>query len=74
MSDMARQPEPQDHPYGQSVSRLIDEFGKLPGIGKLFRVDGGSEDRTELMVLVIPYVVRTPEEAEELATKLAQPE
>ena len=31
---MARQPEPQDHPYGQSVSRLIDEFGKLPGIGR----------------------------------------
>ncbi|MFN5075584.1 MAG: recombination mediator RecR [Planctomyces sp.] len=31
---MARQPETQDHPYGQSVSRLIDEFGKLPGIGR----------------------------------------
>ena len=59
---------------GGSVQKGIPVLGKLPGIGKLFRTDGDSEDRTELMVLVIPYVVRTPEEAEELATKLAQPE
>ena len=39
--------------------------------GKLFRTDGDTEDRTELMILVIPYVVRTPEEASELAKTLA---
>lgn len=26
--------EPADHPYGPSVARLIDEFGRLPGIGR----------------------------------------
>lgn len=26
--------ETQDHPYGPCVARLIDEFGKLPGIGR----------------------------------------
>ncbi|MCA9086904.1 MAG: recombination protein RecR, partial [Planctomycetaceae bacterium] len=26
--------ETQDHPYGKAVARLIDEFGKLPGIGR----------------------------------------
>ena len=59
---------------GGTQQRGIPVLGKLPGIGKLFRVDGDTEDRTELMVLVIPYVVRTPEEAEDLATRLAQPE
>jgi general secretion pathway protein D len=59
---------------GGTKQRGIPVLGKLPGIGKLFRVDGDTEDRTELMVLVIPYVVRTPEEAEDLATRLAQPE
>jgi general secretion pathway protein D len=48
-------------------------LGKLPVVGKLFRTDADSADRTELMVLIIPYVVRTPEEAAELARTLAQP-
>ncbi len=26
--------EPEAHPYGPSVGRLIDEFGRLPGIGR----------------------------------------
>ena len=26
--------ETQDHPYGKAVSRLIEEFGRLPGIGR----------------------------------------
>ncbi|MCA9056943.1 MAG: recombination protein RecR, partial [Planctomycetaceae bacterium] len=26
--------ETADHPYGPSVARLIDEFGRLPGIGR----------------------------------------
>jgi recombination protein RecR len=26
--------ENQDHPYGPSVAKLIDEFGRLPGIGR----------------------------------------
>lgn len=30
----ASKPERTDHPYGPSVGRLIDEFGRLPGIGR----------------------------------------
>lgn len=26
--------DPTEHPYGPSVARLIDEFGRLPGIGR----------------------------------------
>ena len=26
--------ETQEHPYGQAVAKLIEEFGRLPGIGK----------------------------------------
>ncbi len=30
----AQRMEPGDHPYGPTVARLIDEFGRLPGIGR----------------------------------------
>ncbi len=29
-----RKPDTSDHPYGPSVARLIDEFARLPGIGR----------------------------------------
>lgn len=32
-------------------------LGKLPGLGRLFRVDSRQRDRTELLVLVTPYVM-----------------
>ncbi len=32
-------------------------LGKLPGIGRLFRVERRQRDRTELLVLVTPYVM-----------------
>lgn len=32
-------------------------LGKLPGIGRLFRVENRQRDRTELLVLVTPYVM-----------------
>jgi general secretion pathway protein D len=58
---------------GGNTMRGVPILGKLPGIGKLFRTDAETEDRTELMVLVIPYVVRNPEEATELTRMLTQP-
>jgi general secretion pathway protein D len=57
---------------GGATQKGIPLVGKLPVVGKLFRTDTDSADRTELMVLIIPYVVRTPEDAEELAKTLAQ--
>ena len=58
---------------GGNTARGVPILGQLPVIGKLFRTDGESENRTELMVLVIPYVVRSPEEAAELSRTLTQP-
>ncbi|MBP8924925.1 MAG: general secretion pathway protein GspD [Pseudomonadales bacterium] len=58
---------------GGNTTRGVPILGQLPLIGKLFRTDGESENRTELMVLVIPYVVRSPEEAAELSRTLTQP-
>ena len=47
--DMARQRfETTDHPYGESVGCLIDEFSKLPGIGRK------SAERLAHHVLSIP--------------------
>lgn len=38
-------------------------LGDIPVIGTLFRADTRSDNRTELMVLLTPYVLTTPEEA-----------
>ena len=41
-------------------------FGDIPWIGQLFRTDSSSGTRTELMVLVSPYLVRRGADAREL--------
>lgn len=38
-------------------------LGDIPFLGRLFRVDNTSAERTELMVLVVPYRVRSAEQA-----------
>ena len=48
-------------------------LGRLPGVGRLFRSDTYQEDRTELLVMVIPYVVSDFEDGREL-TELIQSE
>jgi general secretion pathway protein D len=45
-------------------------LGKLPLVGKLFRTDSDSQDRTELMVMIIPYILNSPDEAEQLTDEL----
>jgi len=39
---------------------------RIPGLGRLFRVDSESSTRTELMVLMTPYILRTHDEAAEI--------
>jgi general secretion pathway protein D len=48
----------------------IPVLGKLPLIGKLFRTDTESQDRTELMIMIIPYILNSPDEAEQLTDEL----
>ena len=41
-------------------------IGRIPLIGKLFRVETQSQARTELIMLVSTYVVRNHDEAKEI--------
>jgi general secretion pathway protein D len=45
-------------------------LGKLPFIGKLFSTDTEEQNRTELMIMVIPYILNSPGEAEQLTDEL----
>lgn len=58
---------------GGSTTRGVPVLGKVPGLGKLFRTDSETEDRTELMVLVIPYVLKDPVESSEFLKLLPEP-
>ena len=46
----------------QSTSRRIPFLADIPIAGALFRFDSESEARTELLVVMTPHIVRTPEE------------
>ena len=50
----------------------IPALGRVPGLGRLFRSDTFSEDRTELMIMVIPYVVADFEEGRELTERIKE--
>lgn len=43
-------------------------LGDIPFIGHLFRVDNTSAERTELMVMVVPYRIRNAEQAEAISS------
>lgn len=45
-------------------------LGKLPLIGRLFSSDEKTQTRTELMIMVIPYILNSPGEAEQLTDEL----
>ncbi|MEQ5833671.1 secretin N-terminal domain-containing protein [Marinobacter sp. NFXS9] len=47
-------------------------LGKLPYIGQLFRTDSDNTSTTELMVMVIPYVVRNDKEAQNISDLLEE--
>lgn len=47
-------------------------FGKMPIIGKLFSADNNSSARTELMVMIIPYVIDSPAEAQAVTKSIQQ--
>lgn len=42
-------------------------LGDLPLIGHLFRVDNTSAERTELMIMVVPYRIRNADQAEAIS-------
>ena len=50
----------------------VSGLGRLPGIGYLFRTDGLQQDRTELIVMVTPYVIADHEEGWELTRRIRE--
>ena len=47
----------------------IKGLGRIPGVGGLFRADSSSTDRTELVMMVIPYIIANPDEAAEITDR-----
>ena len=47
-------------------------LGRLPGFGRLFRTDSLQGDRTELVVMVTPYVIADHEEGLELTRRIRE--
>ena len=47
-------------------------LSQVPGLGRLFRADSLQEDRTELMVMVTPYVIADHEEGWELTRRIRE--
>ena len=45
-------------------------LGRLPLLGNLFKTESNGQVRTELMVMIIPYIINSPEEAEQLTDEL----
>ncbi|WP_338518881.1 secretin N-terminal domain-containing protein [Alteromonas gracilis] len=48
----------------------VPVLGKLPLLGKLFRGDNMEQRRTELVIMIIPYILSSPDEAESLSDEL----
>ena len=50
----------------------VPVLGRMPVLGRLFRTDSLQEDRTELLVMVTPYVVADHEEGWELTRRIRE--
>ena len=50
----------------------VPGLSRLPVLGRLFRADAVQEDRTELVIMVTPYVIADHEEGWELTRRIAE--
>ena len=57
---------------GSTGQAGVPGFGRIPGLGRLFRSENFLEDRTELLIMVIPYVVADFEEGQELTERIKE--
>ena len=48
----------------------VPGVGRIPGLGRLFRTETFQQDRTELIIMVIAYVIADHNESRELAERL----
>jgi len=45
----------------------VPGLGAIPLVGRIFRADVSSTDRTELVMMVVPYIIENPEEATQIS-------
>ncbi len=50
----------------QDFHRKVPWVGDIPVIGRLFRYDGVTNERDELLIIMTPHIVRTEAEADEI--------
>jgi general secretion pathway protein D len=50
----------------------VPGFGAIPLLGRIFRSDVTSTDRTELVMMIVPYIIENPEEAHQITEKVLQ--
>ena len=50
----------------EQAHRQVPLLGDLPILGHLFRYDGIAGRRSELLIIMTPYVIRTPEDSERI--------
>jgi general secretion pathway protein D len=53
-------------------ARGVPILKDVPGLGNLFKTNSRRGDRTELLVLITPQVIRNPVQAREVAQELRQ--
>ena len=49
---------------GPEIESLIAQFAKIPGLGVLASQQSKQEEDDELLILITPQVVRSPERSE----------
>jgi general secretion pathway protein D len=49
-----------------TLSSSVPYLGDIPLLGNLFRFDSVAEQRTELLIIMTPFIVRSPEDADVL--------
>ena len=50
----------------------VPGFGDIPLLGRIFRSDVASTNRTELVMMIVPYIIENAEEADQITEQVLQ--
>jgi general secretion pathway protein D len=57
---------------GSNTSSNVPGLGRIPGVGWLFRSDAKKKEKTELVLLITPRILETPEQWDAVRSNLAR--
>jgi general secretion pathway protein D len=55
-----------------AITSKVPCVGNIPGLGWLFKTFSGTKDKTNLLVFITPYIIRSPEDMEKATAKKKQ--